>query len=137
MVTLLVKYILCLCYFSLITTVGHVPFHIIKFCYISYLVEQSSVLPIFFVLWKLVTHFPLQINAKNKAEKKFNATLRSVGLDEDFVHSRGSRSASVHDYTDDYDDDFEDTAMRKQEETYTKRYDSEGSMSPDESWNMF
>ncbi|KAL4238734.1 hypothetical protein ACF0H5_003441 [Mactra antiquata] len=75
-----------------------------------------------------------QINAKNKAEKKFNATLRSVGLDEDFVHSRGSRSASVHDPTDDYDDDdFEDTAMKYHEETYTKDADYDRSMSPVES----
>ncbi|XP_045167676.2 protein FAM161B-like [Mercenaria mercenaria] len=76
-----------------------------------------------------------QVNAKKKAEKKFNATLRSVGLDEEFVQSRGSRSASVHDYTDDYDDDddFEDTAVKRQDNTYTKRRDSEGSMSPVES----
>jgi hypothetical protein len=60
--------------------------------------------------------------------------LRSVGLDEDFVQSRGSRSASVHDYTDDYDDDdFEDTAVKRQDDTYTKRRTSDGSLSPVES----
>ncbi|XP_060572223.1 protein FAM161B-like [Ruditapes philippinarum] len=75
-----------------------------------------------------------QVNAKKKAEKKFNATLRSVGLDEEFVQSRGSRSASVHDYTDDYDDDdFEDTAVKRQDDTYTKRRTSDGSLSPVES----
>ncbi|WAR19576.1 F161A-like protein [Mya arenaria] len=73
-----------------------------------------------------------QVNAKKKAEKKFNATLRSVGLDEDFVQSRGSCSASVQDYTDEYDDDFEDTAVKHREDTYTKRRDSEGSLSPEE-----
>lgn len=74
-----------------------------------------------------------QVNAKKKAEKKFNATLRSVGLDEDFIESRGSRSASVHDYTDNYDDDdFEDTAVKYTDETYTKQHDSERSLSPEE-----
>lgn len=67
-----------------------------------------------------------QVNAKKKAEKKFNATLKSVGLDEDFVQSRGSRSASVHDHTDDYsDDDFEETPVMGDNETYTKRHDSD------------
>lgn len=62
-----------------------------------------------------------QTNAKKSAEKKFNATLRSVGLDEDFIESRGSRSASVRDdYTDEYDDDFDDTYV-KRDDTYTKR----------------
>ena len=28
-----------------------------------------------------------QVNAKKKAEKKFNATLRSVGLDEDTIRN--------------------------------------------------
>lgn len=75
------------------------------------------------------------MNAKKKAEKKFNATLRSVGLDEDFVERTGSRSASIHDYTDNYDDDddFEDTAVKYTEDTtYTKRRDSEDSLSPEE-----
>jgi len=58
--------------------------------------------------------------------------LRSVGLDEEFIESRGSRSASVHDYTDSYDEDFEDTAVRHSEETYTRRRDSDGSLSPEE-----
>jgi len=73
-----------------------------------------------------------QVNAKKKAEKKFNATLRSVGLDEDFLDSRASRSASVHDHTDDYEDDFEDTAVKHSDDTYTKRRDSDRSMSPEE-----
>ena len=72
-----------------------------------------------------------QINAKKKAEKKFNATLRSVGLDEDFVHSRGSRSVSLRDDTDQYDDDFDDTADRYEDDTYVKhQQESDRSMSP-------
>ena len=44
-----------------------------------------------------------------------------MGLDEDFIESRGSRSASVRDdYTDEYDDDFDDTYV-KRDDTYTKR----------------
>ncbi|KAH3852892.1 protein FAM161B-like [Dreissena polymorpha] len=76
-----------------------------------------------------------QINAKKKAEKKFNATLRSVGLDEEFIESRGSHSASVNDYQDDFDndDDVEDTGVsRHRDETYTKHEDSDRSMSPQE-----
>lgn len=72
-----------------------------------------------------------QTNAKKLAEKKFNATLRSVGLDEEFIQSRGSRSASVHDYTDDYDDDdFDDSGVKHKDETYIKGDDSVHSASP-------
>lgn len=51
------------------------------------------------------------------------------------METRGSRSASVHDYTDTYDDDDyedEDTAVKHTEETYTKHHDSAESLSPEE-----
>ncbi|XP_050404112.1 protein FAM161A [Patella vulgata] len=49
-----------------------------------------------------------QTSAKNKVNKKFTNTLRSVGLDEDFVNSRSSAPSSIHgnrDYDDDYEED--------------------------------
>ncbi|KAL3873134.1 hypothetical protein ACJMK2_036288 [Sinanodonta woodiana] len=56
-----------------------------------------------------------QTNAKKAAEKKFNATLRSVGLDEEFIR-HGSNTGSVKDDDDDrYEDDFEDTYIKTQE----------------------
>lgn len=59
----------------------------------------------------------LQVNAKNAADKKFSATLRSVGLDEDFVQTRSSLAGSVRDDTadEDYDDDFDATYSKSLE----------------------
>ncbi|XP_071079173.1 protein FAM161A-like [Haliotis cracherodii] len=64
-----------------------------------------------------------QVNARKAAEKKFSNTLRSVGLDEDFLHSRSSathsRSSVTHSQVvdgDNYDDDsFDDTALKSTE----------------------
>ncbi|KAL5008569.1 hypothetical protein ScPMuIL_014150 [Solemya velum] len=53
-----------------------------------------------------------QINAKKAAERKFSATLRNVGLDEDFIQSRSSRTASLTGGDDTYEDDFEGTNLK-------------------------
>ena len=61
-----------------------------------------------------------QINAKNAAAKKFTATLKSHGIEEDFIQSRSSRAASItNDTGDDYDDDFDNEA------TYSKSREEE------------
>ncbi|XP_067682291.1 protein FAM161A-like [Haliotis asinina] len=64
-----------------------------------------------------------QVNARKVAEKKFSNTLKSVGLDEDFLHSRSSAThshSSVNNSQvvdgDDYDDDsFDNTALKSTE----------------------
>ncbi|XP_062593301.1 protein FAM161A-like [Saccostrea cucullata] len=59
-----------------------------------------------------------QVNAKNAVNKKFTATLRSVGLDEDFVQTRSSHAGSVRDDTaDDYDDDFDASYSKSRDES--------------------
>ncbi|KAK3595558.1 hypothetical protein CHS0354_021669 [Potamilus streckersoni] len=61
-----------------------------------------------------------QTNAKKAAEKKFNATLRSVGLDEEFIR-HGSKTGSVKDDDDRYEDDFEDTYIKTQADSPRER----------------
>ncbi|KAK3094026.1 hypothetical protein FSP39_023139 [Pinctada imbricata] len=63
-----------------------------------------------------------QINAKNAAAKKFSATLKSHGIDEDMIQSHSSRAASLYNDShtgDDYDDDFDHDA------TYSKSRDDD------------
>lgn len=67
------------------------------------------------------------MNAKVSAEKKFAATLKNHGLDEDFVQSRSSRTGSVvNDYDDDYEDDFDATyAKSADDERYEEDIEAE------------
>jgi hypothetical protein len=51
--------------------------------------------------------------------KKYSATLKSVGLDEDFVQTRSSLAGSVRDDSaDNYDDDFDATYSKSKDESF-------------------
>ncbi|XP_033735451.1 protein FAM161B-like [Pecten maximus] len=65
-----------------------------------------------------------QVNAKASAEKKFAATLRNHGIDEDFVQSRSSRAASVvnDDSDENYEDDFDATYAKSADDA---KYDDD------------
>ncbi|XP_069118538.1 protein FAM161A-like [Argopecten irradians] len=69
-----------------------------------------------------------QVNAKASAEKKFAATLRNHGIDEDFVQSRSSRAGSVvnGDVDRSYEDDFDATYAKSDgDEKYDDDYEEE------------
>ena len=61
----------------------------------------------------ILCHY-FQLNAGKAADKKFTTTLKSAGIDEDFLRSRGSASPTTR--YGEYDDEDEDDDNA----TYTK-----------------